>query len=333
MKVLVCGGGNIAHSLAAAITRSQDVCVFTRRPQIWSRHLNDNVFGVEATSDGSIVATADMIFVSVPRFAFQDEMQKIDPYLRPGQLLCVTPGSDAIPGLVEKYAPRGVTIACIQRVPYISRIEVPGRRVRMSGPRTRHRVYVSDERRRLEVCKACLCFFEADVEYLHSPMTFVFNNSNPLLHPSRLVVLFDNWRHRFYDRNPGFYTEWTDESSRLYLSADCEMFEAVKRMDDSGACLQDYESVRMHYGVQTAEELTVKLRSIVGFQGISSPMKMVGACWIPDFSSRYFTEDIPFGTKAILMHAQKLNVSVPTIANLIQNLERIQCEGLEALVT
>ena len=324
MKVLVCGGGNIAHSLAAAVTRTQVVSVLTRQPQMWCRHVNGNVFEVAATSDGSVALDADVIFVAVPRFALDAVLQKIDPYLHSGQLICVTPGNDAIPTLVEKYAFRGIALACIQRVPYIARIEVYGSRVRMSECRMEHRVYVSDESRKAYVREVCQRFFESDVRFLRSPMTFVFNNSNPLLHPARLVVLFENWKNRPFDYNPGFYTEWTDESSRLYLAADREMLGVINQLNDGGACSEDYESVQMHYGVQSAEELTAKLRSIAGFQGILSPMKRIGGCWVPDFDSRYFTEDIPFGTKAILSYS---NVAVPVIESLIQRVERIQRQG------
>jgi hypothetical protein len=42
-------------------------------------------------------------------------------------------------------------------------------------------------------------------------------------------------------------------------------------------------------------------------------MKEVGGGWIPDFESRYFTEDFPYGLRFIKELAQKHNIDTPTI--------------------
>ena len=42
-------------------------------------------------------------------------------------------------------------------------------------------------------------------------------------------------------------------------------------------------------------------------------MKLVGSGWIPDFNSRYFTEDFPYGLKFIKETAAKQNMTTPVI--------------------
>ena len=73
-----------------------------------------------------------------------------------------------------------------------------------------------------------------------------------------------------------------------------------------------------YYESSDADSLTLKLRSIKAFQNISSPMKAVEGGFIPDFSSRYFTEDFPFGMRFIVETAQKHNVSIPVIGKIYQ---------------
>lgn len=323
MNFLVVGGGNIAHSLAAAISRLQDVTVLTRRPKDWGLHVNGSRFAVRATDDSACVTGAEIIFIALPSLVLRETLARIDPYLHNGQTICFTPANSLIPEIVETYSPKGVAIACLQRVPYISRIEEYGHRVKMSPPRTVHRLYVPGEEMREPWTRICRDFFEGAVEFVHSPLTFVFNNSNPLLHPSRLVVLFRNWRNRVFDRNPLFYAEWTDESSELYIRADAEMREVIDAADSTGACLADYESVLAHYGVSTSHEMTAKLRSIEGFKAILSPMReLTDGTWVPDLESRYFTEDIE-GTRAIQSFARRFGVLTPTIDELVSRMEKI----------
>lgn len=327
MKYLVVGGGNIAHSLAAAITRRQETTVLTRRPNDWGQCINDSPFAVHATDDRSCAADAEIIFIALPSLAVREMLARIDPYLHNGQTICFTPANALIPEIVETYAPKGVAIACLQRVPYISRIEEYGHRVKMSPPRAVHKLYVPKEELREPWTGICRDFLEGAVEFVHSPLTFVFNNSNPLLHPSRLVVLFRDWRNRVFDRNPLFYAEWTDESSELYIRADAEMREVIEAADPTGACQTDYESVLAHYGVSTACEMTAKLRSIEGFKTILSPMReLPDGAWVPDLESRYFTEDIE-GTLAIKSYARRFGVPTPTIDELVERMGELTGKG------
>ena len=323
VRFLVIGGGNIAHSLASAIARREEVAVLTRRPSDWAIRLNDSPFAVHATNDPSVVSDAEIIFIALPSFAIRETLAKIDPYLHAGQTLCLTPANTLIPDLVDAYAKKGVDVVCLQRVPYIARIEEYGRRVKMSPPRAVHKLFVPREELKPKWTALCRELFEGDAAYLHSPLTFIFNNSNPLLHPARLVVLFRDWRNKTFTRNPFFYAEWTDESSELYIKADEEMHMVLKAADPTGACERDYESVLAHYGVSSPAELTDKLHSIEGFKSIMSPMRELSdSTWVPDFTSRYFTEDI-VGTRAIQEFAQRYSIQTSTIDKLIEAQEAL----------
>ena len=73
-----------------------------------------------------------------------------------------------------------------------------------------------------------------------------------------------------------------------------------------------------YYESTDAESLTAKISSIPAFQTIVAPMKETTEGWVPDFSSRYFTEDFPFGLKYIQEIANSLNINVPTIDKVLK---------------
>lgn len=327
-RTIVCGGGNVAHSLAAAVARTERVTVLTRQPNAWSSRLNEGHFEVSATKDTAEVAAAKNIFVSVPQFALNEVVNKIEPHLTDGQLVVFTPASALLPEIIERLVKRGVAVACLQRVPYIARIVEYGRTVTLSAPRLEHRAYLSDESRRDEFDAICRRYFDAGVSYLRSPLTFVFNNSNPLLHPARMAVLFKDWRKKEFAVNPLFYAEWTDASSELYIAADNEMFKVLRAADPTGACEADYESVLDHYAVRTVAELTAKIRSIESFKSILAPMKHEGDQWVPDFDSRFFTEDVPYGLERIRALAEALKVATPIMDELSMILKQEMSNGI-----
>ena len=78
-------------------------------------------------------------------------------------------------------------------------------------------------------------------------------------------------------------------------------------------------SVLQYYESTDAESLTNKLHTIPAFKGMLSPMKVNKySKFEPDFKSRYFTEDFPYGMKFILETAAKYNSDCPIIDKVYQ---------------
>ena len=330
--VCVCGGGHIAHSLVAAVSEAEDVLCLTRRPERWSDRLECDradagfrpcAHRVAATSDPAAVAVARFVVVALPRFAIEEEMTRILPFLGSGQIVCFVPAPGDAARWRDVLAERGVACAGFQRVPFVSRTAEYGRSVRISAPRAVHRIAVSDPALEPELSAFCRRFLGGEASFLSSFLLFAFSNSNPLLHPARLVPLFRGWKSRTYGRIPLFYEEWTDESSVLYVAADRELRDVCSRFPEIDLD-RDYVPVLRHYGVSSIPALTEKLRGIPGFKGIASPMVPGPGGFVPDLSSRYFTEDVPFGTVPIQRHARSRGVETPVIDFLVGEIARIR---------
>ena len=327
--VAVYGGGNIAHSLVAVLSYHMPVWVVTRRPGRWSNTLlceqsgtyRRSVFPVRATSDIDEIIDVDIVFVALPQFAIDETVMKLSSRLKTGTTVVFVPA----PAKSEEYAERlvkiGINVVAFQRVPFISRICDYGSSVSISSPRTMHKLVVSDNCMETVWRERCRNWFGGDVGYLSSFVSFAFSNSNPLLHPARLCVLLNSGYKGTYDRCPLFYAEWTDESSELYVAADKEMCKAFKKYAPQVANA-DYESVLEHYDVPSPKALTQKIRSIASFRSILAPWKpRADGVWTPDFASRYFTEDVPYGTMVIHSLANRIGVATPIIDTMIATIQ------------
>lgn len=88
--------------------------------------------------------------------------------------------------------------------------------------------------------------------------------------------------------------------------------------------MADYESALVHYEVNDILDLSKKIRSIKSLHDILAPYcRANDGLWYPDFSSRYFTEDIPYGTKIIQQYAHKFGIATPVIDMLISKVYRV----------
>lgn len=333
-KVVVYGGGNIAHSLAAVISATQQVFVVTRRPNEWHCHLksekdgviNSSKFFIEATDNHAVIEDADVLFICLPQFLIDNVLERVFPHLNPRTVVVFVPAPAKSYLYAEILRKKGIRVIGFQRVPFISRIIKYGRSVKISNNREIHKIAVSNDKLMEFCCAMCDKWFGGSIVFLSSFLTFSFSNSNPLLHPSRLIVLFDKWREKKFTYNPPFYGEWTDASSELYLAADYEM-KCVMQKYSCFDMLIDYESVLDHYNVKNAHELTLKLQSISSFREILSPMKKQGELWVPDFESRYFTEDVNFGLRILVEFAEKNNVPIPIIQGIKERMREICFQG------
>ena len=333
-KVCVCGGGNIGHSLVAAFGRYADVGILTRRPEAWARKLqyqigSDVVYEtngrVIATDNPSIVKNASVIIIALPRFAIEEELSSIEPFLHQGQAVVFVPAPAGLESVAERLGKYGVEVVGFQRVPFISRIKEYGKFVGMGSVRPISKLAIPGVSKK-EVWKK---YFETAIggkmEFLASFMSFTFSNSNPLLHPARLVELLQK---EAYDSCPLFYAEWGDLASELYVAADDEMRSVFEACDLEAARL-DYESALEHYGISNSNELTEKIRSIQAFKTIVAPYKKCeDDLWRPDFTSRYYTEDVPYGTCIIQQYARKVGISTPVIDMLISKIRGCICTNV-----
>lgn len=325
-SVCIYGGGNIAHSLAAVISAKQSVTVVTRRPALWANRvsfvqggvMHTGGYNVTATSDASVVSGMNIVFIALPQFAIGEAVESLLPNLRSGTEVVFIPAPARTVEYARQIVENGCRVVGFQRVPFISRISEYGKSVSISPPRQVNKLVLSEGGMQHEWLRRCEEWFGSKTEFLSSFLSFTFSNSNPLLHPARLVELLKGGNCGKYDRCPLFYAEWTDASSELYIKADEEMFNVFRAYAPECA-MSDYESVFDHYEVSSSHALTQKIRTISSLKNILAPWVQIGDKWEPDYKSRYFTEDIPFGTKMIQRYAKKVGIAVPTIDYMIES--------------
>ncbi len=322
--ICICGGGSLGHVIAGFLaTQGINVNVLTSRPNQWNNTLTINavdgrvfVGKLNKISNNPIdvITESEVVLLCLPGYAIKGELEKIKASLNKGTFVGSVFSSTGFFFEALNVLSEDIPLFGFQRVPFIARTVEYGHEANLLGYKSEHKIAIE---RAGEKDKESLRQWIENV--LNSPVKLLANyleasltNSNPLLHTSRLYTMFRDWRPGItYPRMILFYEEWTEEAADLYIKMDEELVLLLEKLPVTPGFLP---RVLDYYESSDAISLRNKISSIQGFKGITSPMKEIEkGKWVPDFESRYFTEDFGYSLKYIWELAKQEKLSTPLI--------------------
>lgn len=326
MQICICGGGSLAHVCAGVLASDTNnrVSILTRRPSEWhdsievfdpnGRTFTGRLTQISATP-AEAVAGAEVVLLCLPGYAIAEVLQQIKPYLSAqtyvGSIVCST----GFFFFAHEILPPDALLFGFQRVPFIARTITYGQSANLLGYKSEVAVAIEASAENVEhlrqwIAQAFLTPTRLLGHYYEASLT----NSNPILHTSRLYSMWKNWDGTPFPTNTPFYREWTLEASEILIAMDEEF---MRLLDHLPVDKRQMPSLLEYYESTDAASLTRKISSIQAFKNILSPMTETPEGWIPDFTSRYFTEDFPYGLQFIKNLAEKHQVSTPQIDQVL----------------
>ena len=325
MNICICGGGSLGIVCAGVfLSQGYDVSILSGNPEKWNEaitvydqegHTFSGVLNKVSSDPSEVIPSADIVLLCVPGFLIETILKNVKPFLRPGTAVGSIVSSTGFFYFAHEILDPSVCLFGFQRVPFIARVKEYGR----SG-------YLLGYKKSLNVA------FEncADSESLKSTMEKMFmtpvrtlsnhheaslTNSNPILHTGRLYSMWKDYSGEAFSEPILFYSEWTDDASEIIIRMDEEFFKLLEALHIKEGAIP---SLLHYYESYDSHSLTEKIKSIPAFSSILAPMKSSENGWVPDFGSRYFTEDFPFGLHFIRELALKHDIEIPTIEKVYQ---------------
>ena len=328
MKICICGGGNLGHVVTGFVAARTDheVRLLTRHPERWQKSIivNRPDCGQPLIGTPSLISNrpeeavkgADVVVLCLLGFSIREVLMQIKDSLKPDAIVGSVVSSTGFFFEAMEVLPSSQPLFGLQRVPFIARTTEYGHEASILGYKDTLAVAVAQTRCEEEIRQLCERLFNTPTKLLDSHYEVSLSNSNPLLHPSRLYSLWKDWRPGVcYDRQALFYEEWTEEAAQLYISMDNELQTLLERLPVRKGAIP---TVLDYYESHDAASLAQKLRSIEAFKGIKAPMKAAGGGFVPDFGSRYFTEDFPYGLAIVRRLMKEYGLEAPTIERIYQ---------------
>ena len=318
MRICICGGGSLGHVCAGFLASQPDVQmnIYSGHPDRWQDTVtvtdpDGKVFTAPlhkvSGNAEEVVSGQDIILLCLPGYLIEKTLREIKPFVGDAVVGTVV-SSTGFFFFAHDVLDARTPLFGFQRVPFIARIVEYGKSANLLGYKSSLKVateHVSDKegfRKQIEQ------LFKTPVSLLDNYLEVSLSNSNPILHTSRLYTMFQGKEDALFDHMILFYKEWTVEAAEKMIAMDKEFSHLLDTLKiTSIPPLLDY------YESTDAVSLRDKLRSIPAFQTIGSPMKEVEGGWKADFTSRYFTEDFPFGLRWIRDLARQYNIPTPVI--------------------
>jgi hypothetical protein len=350
LRLCVCGGGNSSHVMAG-------LCASRGIPVDFFAPFEDEAERLEQgmreaggikvlMPDGSsvlgkpgkasknaadVVPQANVVFLPLPSIAYRTVLEGIAPHLAPGTIIAVTPGLGGFDWLCADILGdklNDVVIAGIPPLPWNCRINDFGKEVFVQGWKNNLRIATNlvDAADKEEVRKVLSTLLDLNLVPMDTYLAVTMWPLNPVIHPQRLYSLFKDYKPGVvYPENPLFYESMsdfgaeyiqkaTDEARALCVAMEKRCgIELLKDVPDIG------EFVISVYGdvIEDRSCLRTIFSTCDGYKGFGTPMLQVEGGWIPDFNSRYFTEDIPHGLCVYRGIADLLDMELPVIDEVL----------------
>lgn len=320
-NICICGGGNLGHVVAGFIAslNRYDVNILTNHPDKWNNNIeiitpNDKVLNGHinkiSNEPKEVIPKTDIVIICLPGNYIREEIQRIRNYLKENTIVGTIVSNTGFFFQAHELL-KDATLFGFQRVPFISRIVEYGKRAKLLGFKQSLNVCIENTAEVETLRKILQDMFQTPINLLNNFYEVSLSNSNPLLHPARLYTMWHNWNDTIvYPKQSLFYEQWTDEASQLLIDMDDEFQTLLTKLPVKKGSIP---SILEYYESTDATSLTNKIRSIEAFKTILSPMIKTDKGFIPDFQSRYFTEDFEYGTLSIQQTAQQHKVSTPKI--------------------
>lgn len=327
MKVCVVGAGNIGLALVStlALQEKYEVVLYTKKYFDNScfkfRDMENNKdyvnlrFNVE-TDLKCAVSNCKYIFCTYPAFLRKSFINEVSSYIPSDCKLGFVPGYGGAEYMCHNLVKKGVTIFGLQRVPFVARQE--NKTLSMLLSRKKNLFIASIPKFQISsICHDLEDMIGIPVVKLKEYMAVTLTPSNPLLHLSGIYTVFKDYKKGdYYDKQLMFYQEWTDETSHLLLKYDEELQQICSRMQPLN--LDEVVSLKVYYESPTAELMTKKLKSIKAFEVVKVPLVENKGKFYPDFNSRMFIEDFPYGIAIIKYFGILTKVDTPTIDKILK---------------
>ncbi|MCM1235194.1 MAG: NAD/NADP octopine/nopaline dehydrogenase family protein [Ruminococcus flavefaciens] len=328
MNITILGGGNIGMCLVGEISRIEryKVTLYASKPAMFSEiiQVEDDEKGIVyqsgmfVTTDNlkEAVCDADVILCTLPAFLRENIIKNIENDIKEGTYLGFFPGYGGAEFYCKNLLEKGVTIFALQKVPYVARTRERGKIAHIMSKKTE--VFIASLP--MEKCSYVARLLEdmllMKCNKLNNYMAATLLPGNPLLHTSGSYVYLKDYRQgQILKEKIYYYQSWNNECSEIILGFSDELHMICEKLPVN---LNEVQTIQEYYEAGTSAKLTEKFHEIPSFQPLVLPMKKEKAGYIPDFSSRFYVEDFPFGVCIIKALALIADVKTPIIDEILR---------------
>ena len=339
--ITICGGGNAAHALIPIlknnfqgkinlflpykneadcfirlIREKKSIIAIKGEKKLYGRPDKISRFAKEVCPD------ADLILLLLPAFAHESTLCQIASFLKEEAIVGAIPARSgfeyATLKILKDYRQEKVKIFGLQTLPWACRIREYASKVEILGEKRSVGLAAFPHKITFKLANILTRLFNLKIEPLPNMLTLSLANIGQILHPGIMYGLFKGNEGRRYRKEeiPLFYHGVTKETAQILEEMSNEILILTKEIQKKNKYIdlsnvfhvEDWLINSYRDSIQDKRSLQSCLVTNEAYRGIYAPMREIGeGYFLPDFQSRYLTEDVPYGlvvTKAIAQLAE-----------------------------
>ncbi|XP_060077194.1 octopine dehydrogenase-like [Ylistrum balloti] len=350
----VCGGGSGAHALAGLATQKgvevRVLTLFEGEAKKWSRAVQKEEMTVVINENNrpprevmskpkmitkdpeEAIPDSDVIIFTVPASVHEMYFKAIAEHIGKRALIVGLPGQAGFEFqcrdiLGEKASL--ISVMSFESLPWECRVREFGKRVEILGTK----IYLTGSLiRGKSVTKPPLMTLQKFLgsqpilrQSKHFLETIIMSYS--FIHPVIFYGKWKDWDGKKVNEAPLFYQGIDEPTTELLqkCSDECTaVAAAILEAAPTKANLSDVKDIHHWYmenyknEIAEASDLFHSITTNKAYEGLKHPMEESESGMVPDFSTRYLTEDIPMGMVVLRGLAEVMGVSVPIHDMLIE---------------
>ncbi|HET9392226.1 MAG TPA: NAD/NADP octopine/nopaline dehydrogenase family protein [Candidatus Rubrimentiphilum sp.] len=318
MNVTVCGAGAVGSTLAAVLSTDPATSVrvlsgsrSARRRQFEILVGRDILLGyvnLISHDPAEAVKDADIVFLAVPSHVRSDILSSILPYLPRHACLLSLPGNGGLDRQIRAVTQHSFLGS--RRTPFTVRSSFDFDAAVTGVANCIELAGSGDTQNIVPWLESSL---NIPVRLVSSFESITLCPANAVMHSARLVSVMMNGAA--LSRPLGMYSEWDDCASEIALRMDEDIKTVTKALR-----INDLPTLKEHYGVVTAAQLTKRLRGLASLSGAMIPMRKSGDHYVLDVENRIVKEEALCGLPAMLETARCAGTPVPTLQAITEAL-------------
>lgn len=363
LTVTIVGGGASAHTLIPMLSAAKyQVNLLTRKPSRWSKQVELQY----QTADGEVIEQfqgqlskissnpkdvireSDVIILCMPVSQYRNALHNIGPHLKPGKKVYVGTvyGQAGFNWMVDEikraFGLAGIVKFCFGLIPWICRIQEYGKVGINYGIKPINVAAVEpkeefDELNRMILEKICVGWFgESEVRQADNFLSLTFSVDNQIIHPSRCYGLFLKHGGEWDKAQdiPYFYRDFDQFSADILRRLDADYSKIRERIKEmyphkKFTYMLDYLTLDQKTNQTEKHNIVESFRLSRTLGAIKPPtVKTKEGTWKIDTNHRFFTDDIHYGLCIAKWAADRLEIDVPTIDEIIEWAQKLRQEVL-----
>jgi hypothetical protein len=347
LQLTICGGGNAAHALAGIFSSRDDLRVnvyapFGEEAQRWQQALEEHK-GMQVSyphkrlSGRPLMVSADpaevlpesqIILLALPAFAHEKTLQDIASLIASGAWIGALPARGGFEWSAREILGKSGAspiLFGLQTLPWACRITQYGREVTILGTKKQVDIAIEPPALESEIAATLEDLLNVPLNPIAGFLGLNLAGTGQLVHPGIMYGLFHSWDGSPYHTAPAFYQGVDEHTADLLerMSDEIQLVRVALERQVPGLDLSAVRSLKdwvlQSYTTDISDSSSLRNCFVTNrsYAGLLAPMKPTNGGLVPDFNSRYLSEDIPFGLVVTRGIAELAQVETPVLDQVI----------------